>query len=43
MDVALAEWVNAENPGVELALTETVDDMLTGSVDTKLGCTILVV
>ena len=43
MTVAFTERVTTGNTGVELALIEAVDDMLTGGVDTKLGCTILVV
>ena len=43
MDVAFTKGVETGTPDKELTFNEAVDDTLTGSVDTKLGCTILVV
>jgi len=51
MTVVFNDWVTTDETSVELkftkaaddTVTEAVEDMLTGGVDTKLGCTILVV
>lgn len=36
-DVAFTAWVKVETPSVELTLTETVDEMLSCGVGTKVG------
>lgn len=43
MKVVATGWDTTDDTRVELTLTEAVEDTLTTGVDTKLGCTILVV